>query len=132
MLATLTATSPAAQLDLTVQGLRSAKGMLRICVTRSPDHFPDCPGDPAARKITVSATQPHLHLADLAPGDYAVALFHDENGNGKLDKRFGMPAEGIGFSRNPRMTFGPPKFAAARFAVSGQELTETVRMKYFL
>ena len=121
-----------AQLDLTVAGLRSTRGELLVCVTERPDHFPDCTGDPAARHVTFPAARPALRFADLPSGEYAIALIHDENGNGRLDTRLGLPIEGVGFSRNPRLMFGPPKFAAARFAVTDQGIAETVRMKYFL
>ena len=68
----------------------------------------------------------------MPAGSYAIALFHDENGNGRVDTRFGIPTEGVGFSNNPRLWFGPPSFAAARFAVTDQPRAETVKMRYFL
>ena len=37
----------------------------------------------------------------------------DQNGNGKLDTMLGIPREGIAFSHDPRLAFGPPRFAAA-------------------
>ena len=40
---------------------------------------------------------------DIPPGTYAIAVFHDENANGKLDKNFlGIPCEGYGASNNVR------------------------------
>jgi len=102
-------------------------------VTPDPAHFPACTNDPAARHMTVAADKPgDLHFADLPSGNYAIALFHDENGNGRIDTRFGIPTEGVGFSNNPRMWFGPPSFSAAHFAVTNQPIGETVRLKYFL
>jgi uncharacterized protein (DUF2141 family) len=115
-----------------VAGLRSAKGSILICLTRDATHFPDCNRDPAARRLTVAAASPVAHFPGLSSGDYAVALIHDENGNGRLDKMFGVPREGVGFSRNPRLIFGPPSFADARFPVAAQPVEEIVRLKYFL
>ena len=56
---------------------------------------------------------------NLPPGDYALAVFYDENNNGRLDTNLlGIPTEQFGFSNNARrMMFFPPSFAAARFAV---------------
>jgi uncharacterized protein (DUF2141 family) len=72
----------------------------------------------------------------LSPGEYAIAVIHDENANAKLDTFAGIPKEGIGFSRNPRFTFGPPRFAAARFSVGGETAGDAqrqqVRVRYFL
>jgi uncharacterized protein (DUF2141 family) len=47
---------------------------------------------------------------------YAIAAYHDANGNEKLDENFfGIPKEGYGFSNNARGTFGPPSFEKAAF-----------------
>ena len=115
-----------------VAGLRSARGDIILCLTRDPAHFPECAGDPAGRRIVVPAKDAAAVFASLPSGDYALALIHDENGNGKLDTRFGLPREGVGFSRNPRITFGPPRFAAASFAVGAKPVEERVTLKYFL
>lgn len=105
------------------------------CLTRRPDRFPDCQSDPAARRVAIASAQAaHVPLAfgDLPSGDYAIALIHDENGNGRLDKVLGIPREGFGFSRNPAIRFGPPKFAAARFAIASGEVDAPIRVKYLL
>lgn len=120
------------RIDVEVAGLRSAKGNIIMCLTRDPAHFPECDGDPAGRRIVVAAKDAAAHFPSLPSGDYALALIHDENGNGKLDTRFGLPREGVGFSRNPRITFGPPRFAAAAFPVGARPVEETVKLKYFL
>jgi uncharacterized protein (DUF2141 family) len=98
-----------------------------------PDHFPDCQGDPQARRLSVPTAQAaELKFNDLPSGGYAIALIHDENGNGKLDTLFGIPKEGFGFSRNPVIRFGAPRFSAARFDVTSGTVDETVRVKYML
>lgn len=122
-----------ARLDVAISGLRSDKGLIRACLTTQPSHFPGCDGDPAARRMTVAATDPRLRFDGLASGGYALAIIHDENANARLDTRFGIPTEGVGFSRNPRLLFGPPRFSAARMMLTGGSAdTEVVRMKYFL
>ncbi len=128
----LPAASPPARLDLGLEGLRSGRGVVRICLTREPDHFPDCQSDPGARHATVRAGEPVPRFDDLPSGDYAVALFHDENDNGRLDRVAGIPTEGVGFSNNPRLIFGPPRFVESSFAVTDLPIDETVRVKYFL
>ena len=128
----LPAASLPARLDLGLEGLRSGRGVVRICLTRDPGHFPDCQSDPAARHATVPAGATLTKFDDLPSGDYAVALFHDENDNGRLDRMIGIPTEGVGFSNNPRLVFGPPRFLQARFAVANLPVDETVRLQYFL
>jgi uncharacterized protein (DUF2141 family) len=110
------------------------RGDVMVCLTTAPDHFPDCQDDPAARKLKVRATAAGALRFDWLPSaDYAIALIHDENGNGRLDTFVGMPREGFGFSRNPAIRFGPPRFDAARFTVAGGPATaERVKVKYLL
>jgi len=103
--------------------------LIRLCVWHGPSRFPGgkCDGE----SIVVPASDAVVKLP-LAPGDYAISLVHDENGNGKLDKNlFGIPTEGVGFSQNPKLSFGPPTYAATRFDVAG-DTSETIRLKYFL
>ena len=73
---------------------------------------------------------PILASAALPPGRYALALLHDENGNGKADMTLMTPREGFGFSRDAAVRMGPPKFAAAAFAVDSDAVTMPVRMRY--
>lgn len=126
------ATAPGS-IDAGIEGLRSGKGQVLVCLTMRPDHFPDCHDDPQARRLAVPTGQAAaLKFSGLPTGGYAIALIHDENGNNKLDTVMGIPKEGFGFSRNPVIRFGAPKFAAARFDVTSGTVDETVRVKYML
>jgi uncharacterized protein (DUF2141 family) len=107
--------------------------MVRLCLTRDRAHFPECNGDPFALKRSVAAAQAgSIRLGGVAPGRYALAVIHDENGNGRLDKFMGIPREGFGFSRNPRIRMGPPRFDEVRFDVAAGNVRQIVRMKYLL
>lgn len=119
-------------LSMDLVGLRSAKGQVLVCVTRAADHFPDCSADPDKRHFTVAAKGGATPLGMLAPGDYAIAIIHDENANGRLDTFAGIPREGVGFSRNPVLRFGAPSFNSARFSVSGAPVEQDIKLKYFL
>lgn len=133
--ALLTAAAPVpekASLQVDVTGLRSSKGVVQLCLTRQAKAFPDCSKDAAAIRRTLPAGNPRIRFEGLAPGDYAIAVIHDANSNAKLDTMMGIPREGFGFSRNPAMGFGPPSFAAARFAIGGDAETQQVRMRYLL
>ncbi len=117
-----------------VTGLRSVKGQLLLCMTTRADLFMKCDKDPAARRLTVPVAQAHTSIAfeGLPSGTYAIALIHDENGNNKLDTTFGIPKEGFGFSRNPVIRMGPPKFGEASFAVGTGRADAPIRVKYML
>ena len=120
------------ELAVDVSNLRSAKGMVRVCLTADPDNFPACVDDARATTRSIPATMTSIHFDGLPHGNYAVAVIHDENNNHKLDTFAGIPREGFGFSRNPSVTFGPPRFAAARFTLSSDADRQQVRMRYLL
>jgi len=131
--ALLGAAPAAGEVSATVSGLRSAKGQVLACMTSRPDAFPDCAKDPDAKAVRVPAAESvELDFGEVAPGRYAISLFHDENGNGKLDKRLMMPREGYGFSRNAPVMLGPPRFARAAFPVGGGDAHQSIRMRYLL
>ena len=132
-LALLAAAATSSQVDIETS-LRNAKGVVRLCMTRRAEAFPaSCEQDPAAIKRTVPASlQVTIVLRDVPPGNYAVALFHDENGNGRLDKFGPLPIEGFGFSGNPRLRFGPPSFAQARITLASGENRQLIRLHYIL
>jgi uncharacterized protein (DUF2141 family) len=116
-----------------LEGLRNANGTVRLCLTRDPAHFPACNGDPAAIRRSVPAARAgNIRLGDVGPGTWALSVVHDENDNSRLDRFMGIPREGFGFSRNPRMRMGPPRFEEARFPVAGASLRQVVRMNYLL
>jgi uncharacterized protein (DUF2141 family) len=125
------AATAAGSLTVTVVGLRSAQGQVVACLTAQPQTFPDCDRDPAARAVKVPAgTTVELDFGEVQPGRYAISLFHDENGNGRLDKRLMMPREGYGFSRDAPVVMGPPSFAKAAFPVDGHAQHQSIRMRY--
>jgi len=128
----LAGASPVARLELDVDRLRSSKGLIQLCLTSDPTNFPNCVDDARALRRTVPATTRAVRFDALPVGAYAVAVVHDENGNSRLDTLMGIPREGFGFSRNPAVGFGPPKFAAARFDLDQKGTEQNIRMRYLL
>lgn len=129
---TLMGATPVARLDVGFDQVRSEKGMLRVCLTAAPENFPTCVDDHNATRRSVPATAGSLRLDGLPYGNYAVAVIHDENGNKKLDTIAGIPREGFGFSRNPAIRFGPPRFSAARFTINSDAEEQQIRLRYIL
>lgn len=127
------ASEPMGEVRVEIADLRNAKGTLLLCLSASVKHFPDCGSDPAAQKLKVPAGRATgLVFTGVAPGDYALSVMHDENGNGKLDTTMRIPREGFGFSRNPVVRFRPPVFRNVRFAVPAGASRLPIKMKYFL
>ena len=123
---------PTGTLEIGFAGQRSTKGMMRVCLTADPANFPNCVDDAAAVTRSVSAGAGALTIPGLVPGAYAVAVIHDENGNARLDTFAGIPREGFGFSRNPAIRFGPPRFAAAEFPLTAGAEKQQIRLRYLL
>lgn len=77
-----------------------------------------------AQKVMKVAAQKDIltvKFSGIKPGVYAILAFHDEDGNGELNKRFGMiPIEGYALSNDPEV-FGPPAFKDSEFEVSSDK-----------
>jgi uncharacterized protein (DUF2141 family) len=128
----LAAQQPAGTLDVSIERLRNQRGVLHLCLTRNPAHFPDCGSDPQALKRTIAAGGGPIRFGGIAPGGYALSVFHDENRNGRLDTLLGIPREGFGFSRNPVIRFGAPRFGQVSIDLGPGFARQTVRMQYLL
>lgn len=83
----------------------------------------------ATAKADIAGNEATLHLAAPHPGTYAIKMFHDLNGNGVLDKTFGVPDEPYAFSNDAKAGFGPPKFTAAAFEVTEQGAQVTITLR---
>ena len=124
----------AGEVVITVTDLRSSKGVVRACMTTREDVFPKCAKDPGSHRTVVPAGEKVvIRFTGVKPGNYAIALLHDENDNGKADRAMGMmPKEGYGFSRDAPVKMAPPKFKDAVFATGDGSSRMTIKMRYFL
>ncbi len=125
----------AADLAVSVTGVRSGQGVVRICLVGEDERadFPDCHHAAANRRAVVKALPGTVGASfhDLAAGTWAVAAFHDVDGDGVLKTNIiGIPREGIGASRDPRALFGPPRFDQAAFRVGPEGGTITFALVY--
>lgn len=122
------AAPPARALDLTVEvtGTRSEKGYVAAVLYNELSGWMK---QSFRAERTAAGANPRLVFRDLPAGTYALAVIHDENGNGKLDSNLiGVPTEPYGFSRDARGTFGPPKFEDAALQL-GADTTLQVKLQ---
>lgn len=117
--AALTTPAYAVDMEVEVSGLTQTEGRVMVGV------FSDA-GTWLKKGISgasVEASQQKdgrvlVKLQDLPEGSVGLSVFHDVNGNGRLDSNaMGMPKEPYGFSNNAAGVFGPPKFEKAQFEV---------------
>ena len=72
----------------------------------------------------ITAGRSILEFDDLPYGEYAISVYQDRNENGKLDTGlFRVPKEPFGFSNEPKLRFGPPKYEDAAFMLNQPEQT---------
>jgi uncharacterized protein (DUF2141 family) len=112
-------------------GLRSIQGEVQTTV------YPDDPRRFLARhgkvaRSRVSAASPAARTCFwLAPGVYAIAVYHDQNNNHDFDRTaIGLPAEGFGFSNDAPTRFGLPSFASVRFRLPPAGRMLRIRVRY--
>lgn len=83
------------------------------------------------KKVEASASSVQIAFS-VEPGNYALALFHDMNSNGKMDKNmFGIPKEPYGFSNDFRPKFSVPKFSDCQFSVGEGGRTVRINLEPF-
>ncbi len=130
----------AAELRISIDGIRSSHGTVLIGVYDSAKSFENAlrtsgsgafvtdPYRVAAAALRVDAAmRSAVVFTDLVPGRYAVIAFQDANDNGRLDKSFlGVPTEPYGFSNDAHGLLSSPSFDAA--AVTLGQANEAIRI----
>ena len=133
--ATLAFEAAAADLEVRIDGLRSAEGQVRVALHGQVQEgaFPSDDSVVAASFRRAAEGAVRVVFADVAPGAYAVAAFHDADGDGALNQNIvGMPIEGHGFTNGARGFMGPPSFEDAAVTVGESEavVSVTVAIEY--
>jgi uncharacterized protein (DUF2141 family) len=115
----------AATLVVRATGIASADGTVYVGVCATGFDEARCPykGRARARPGTIE-----LRIPDVKPGRYAIAIYHDVNGNGQLDKTFFRPSEPYGFS-NDVGRLGVPSLQGAMISVSEPSTTVVVPVR---
>jgi len=118
----------AADLTLRIDQVATADGQVMVALFDRADNFLKRPVRVANAAATAGSIT--LVIKDLAPGDYGVAVYHDANGNGKMDTNpMGIPLEPIAFGNDVQGHMGPPAFDAARLAVPAAGLAASVSLR---
>lgn len=118
LIAALAAAAPAqaGEVIVTVANVRSNLGHVRVAI---------CPRESFLQKTcTIREGVPSVKgtttvvFPDVPPGEYAAQGFLDEHDWHEVRRDLlGFPENGIGFSNDAPMKFGPPKWDDARFTV---------------
>lgn len=121
----------AGAINVNINGVRNDAGVIRCGLFASADGF-RIPGRELREVVSkINGGKARCAFGSVADGTYAIAVFHAENNEKILETGlFGQPKQGVGFSRNPSITFGPPGFSSTSFPVSDNPINLQIEMKY--
>jgi uncharacterized protein (DUF2141 family) len=122
----------AGALAVAVAGARSDAGQICAALYDAADAFPKAGKHRRLACAPIAKGGAVIVFPKLAPGDYAVYAFHDEDSDRTLKTNWiGMPKEGVGTSRGAKGFMGPPKFDDAKLAVAAGAPTRIrIALKY--
>ncbi|CAN7324780.1 DUF2141 domain-containing protein [Phenylobacterium sp. LjRoot219] len=121
----------AVKLTVEATNVRAAKG--EVAITVYPDDVRRflARGGKLGRVRTPAALPVTRACFWLPPGHYAVAVYHDQDGDRDFDRDgLGRPTEGFGFSNDAPARMGLPAFADVRFRLPAGGKTISLRMRY--
>jgi uncharacterized protein (DUF2141 family) len=128
--ATLLAVTQAGAADLTIHidDVKTAEGQLMVAVYNSAGSFMQ--SELVSAKIAAAKSDNTAVFKHLPAGEYAFAVYHDANSNGKMDRNLlGIPSEDYAFSNNALGKMGPPSFEQARFTLPAAGATMRVSLR---
>lgn len=118
-------------LEVELRGVQHERGSLRVGLYVDPKTFRKEVQAFQVKQVSARPGTVKVEFSDLKPGTYAIMAYHDEDGNGELNRRLGMfPTEGYGLSKNPEI-IGPPTFEESEFRVGSEAVTRIgIDMRY--
>lgn len=120
------------RLTVLVSGARKVAGNITITLYGPrQEAFLTREGKLSRQRLTLTTTSIEACFQLSAPGDYAIAVYHDENDDHNFNRNFiGMPAEGYGFSNDAPALVGLPSFDSVRFGVPAEGRRMEIRLRY--
>lgn len=119
-------------LHVAIEDVRSSSGLIALTLYADDrSRFLIKRGSLAVMRVPAQAGRTRACIFLPRAGTYAVAVYHDEDGNQAFNRSgLGFPAEGFGFSNNPATLAGLPNFNSVRLSVPRAGLLTRVRLKY--
>lgn len=120
-------------LTITVNSLRNKNGIVQFALYNKNGSIPDENYSNYCKMLKgeIINNSSKITFANIPKGQYVVNVLHDENRNGKIEKGYIFPIEGVGFSNFKTIGFtNRPNFIKASFDLS-EDKTINVKMVYF-
>ena len=103
-------------LTIRITNIKEVKGQVVISIYDKKENFPKEGKEYRKEVVNVDTTMVLYTYTNLPHGEYALAIFHDENSDGICNLNFfGIPKEGYGFSNNIKPTLSAPSFEKTKF-----------------
>ncbi|ASK88617.1 DUF2141 domain-containing protein [Sphingorhabdus sp. SMR4y] len=113
-----------------IEGLKEATGKVRVQSYRgTKDEWLKSGAWLSRIEVPASAKNMTFCLPFSQSGEYAIAVRHDLNGNGKTD----LTSDGGGMSNNPSINIfnlGKPSYKKTKFAIGNEVKSIRITMKY--
>lgn len=117
------------ELTVRVSNISPAEGDLYIAIYDHREKYMEPDLAVFNKVVAVEAGTQSIIFTDVPEGEYAITVFHDQDGNGELNLgTFGIPKEPYGFSNNARGIMGPPNFEKTKFSFT-DELEVEITLK---
>jgi uncharacterized protein (DUF2141 family) len=115
-----------------IDGVRSDRGTLVVALYGDkPEEFLKKRGRLARERVSARAGSVAVCLEPPRPGTYAIAVYHDENDNGKFDRSWtGLPTEGFGVSNNPTPVLRAPTLSESAIQVGSGHKVVNIDLRY--
>ena len=114
-------------LKVVVKDLRNNTGVVQFALYNEKGSIPDEKFEKLHKKekVSIKNNRAEYTFRVLKGGTYAINVLHDENKNGKIDKGFILPIEGIGFSNYSSIGLtNRPNFEKASFQLNKNKEVE--------
>ncbi len=116
------------KLSVKISNIQNKGKTLYVGIYRAGDKFPEFNKFWKNIKVTTTSNEMTVEF-DVPYAEYAIAITHDLNENGKLDKNFvGIPKEPFGLSNNFKPKFSSPDFSDCKFSYTQQSNSIMIKL----
>lgn len=120
------AQEPGHSLTVIVTNIESDQGTIQVGLYNSKGNFLNKIYQSISTKAKTGSVK--VIFKNVPKGEYAISLYHDTDGNQKLNTFLSIPTEPYGISNNAKGRFGPPKWEDAKFSISDKAIVQSIKL----
>jgi len=120
------------RLYVDVEGIRKSEGLIAVSLyADDSSKFLAKRGAMYVGRVTAKAPETTVCIYLPSTGVYALAVYQDINSDRKYDRTsVGLPDEPFGFSNDPAVFLGMPRFSSVRLSVPRNNMRTSVRLRH--